>query len=154
MSWTKKQIIEQAYAEIGKGAYDFDLEPDLLQSGLRQLDAMMAVWALEGIRIGFAGGDGYGQISDDALVPIWAVEGLYLNLAIRLAPSFGKVISPLSQASAKSAKDAIQSRTTEVPARAIVGYGGAGNQRGTIRGNSLVAPIQPLQSGTDGNPLF
>ena len=88
MAWTKLDIIRQAYSEIGKASYEFDLNPEDLQSALRQLDAMMATWgATQGIRIGFAGGEGFGDLDVSADVPLWSVEALYYNLALRLAPS-------------------------------------------------------------------
>jgi len=128
MAWTKRQIILQAYSEIGKANYEFDLQPEDLQSALRQLDAMMASWSgTQGIRLGFAGGDGYGDLSVEAEVPLWAVEALYYTLALRLAPSFGKTISPLTMANAKAALDAVRSRNVQPTPRRIQGYGGAGN---------------------------
>ena len=53
MGWTKRQFIEQAFEEIGLAAYVFDLTPEQLQSALRRLDAMMAGWNTNGIRIGW-----------------------------------------------------------------------------------------------------
>lgn len=128
MPWTKRNIIEQAYAEIGKAAYEFDLQPEDLQAALRQLDAMMAMWSgTQGIRIGFAGGNGFGELDPETEVPMWAVEALYYNLALRLAPGFGKTPSPLTIMNAKMALDAVRVRNVQPATRRLSGYAGAGN---------------------------
>lgn len=133
MAWTKADIISQAFSEIGKGDYDFDLQPDVRQSALRQLDAMLATWGgATGVKIGFSGGDGFGEISQIAGVPDWAVEALYLNLAIRLAPSFGKTVSPHTILSAKTAYNAVLMRMIQPKTRVLPGYGGAGSRHEVI----------------------
>ena len=147
-SWTKRQLLEQAYAEIGKAAYDFDLQPEELQSGLRVLDTMMSAWAIRGIRIGWGGGDGLGDVDLLSNVPEWAVEAIYLNLAIRIAPSFGRAVSPDTKAAAKAAYDTVLSRVVTPRDRQITGYAGSGNpwQR-------LVADEEPLYT-TDGGTVI
>ena len=128
MAWTKLDIIRQAYSEIGKANFEFDLQPEDLQTALRQLDAMMAMWSgTQGIRIGFAGGDGFGETDVNAEVPLWAVEALYYNLALRLAPSFGKTPSQITVINAKAAMDAVRVRCVQPSTRRISGYSGAGN---------------------------
>jgi hypothetical protein len=125
--WTKSDVIRQAFSEIGMGAYEFDLQPEDMQTALRKLDAMMAAWGgAGGVRIGFSGGDGFGDLEVDTTVPDWAYEALYLNLAIRLCPDFGKTPSPLTLMNAKMAIDAVRTRTTPVATRRIGGYAGAG----------------------------
>ncbi len=148
MAWTKLDVIKEAYAEIGKSDYDFDLSPDALQSGLRRLDAMMASWGGSfGIRIGYSGGDGFGEIGVDTAVPDWAYDALYLNLAIRLAPSFGKTVSPETRTNAKMAFDGVMARTVPVATRNIGGgYAGSGG----YRRSNLPQPAEPLTSGRDG----
>lgn len=53
MGWTKRQLITQAFEEIGLAAYVFDLTPEQLQSALRRMDAMVAGWNSNGVRIGY-----------------------------------------------------------------------------------------------------
>ena len=158
MPWTKRDIIRQAYSEIGKADYEFDLNPEDLQSALRQLDAMMAVWSgTQGIRIGYSGGDGRGELDVNAEVPMWAVEALYYNLALRLAPSFGKTPSPITIMNAKAALDAVRVRNVQPATRRISGYAGAGNSLwGAValpENNPAVAtgPDNTLQFGIEAN---
>ena len=127
MPWTKKQIITEAFTEIGKGSYSFDSQPEEYQTALRRLDAMMATWgATANIRIGYVGGNGFGDIDAESTVPDWAVAAMYLNLAINLAPSYGKTVSPDTKINAKAALDAVMNETTERRTRYIGGYAGAG----------------------------
>lgn len=146
-NWTKRDVIKQAFAEIGKSDYEFDIDPESTQLALRQLDAMMAQWALQGIRVAFSGGDGKGEVDLDVNVPMWAVEGLYLNLALRLAPPFGKTLSVQTLANAREGKDTIRAGALQGSnnARSPVGYAGAGSYF-----NNLPIDIQGLQTGGDG----
>lgn len=146
--WTKQDVIAQAFSEIGKG-YDFDLAPEDLQLGLRKLDAMMATWGgTMGVRIGYAGGDGKGDIGVKATVPDWAYEALYLNLALRLCPDYGKQPNPITVVTAKQALDGVRGRGVIPATRTISGYGGAGN---SMWGTSAIPQQAPaLATGADG----
>ena len=147
--WTKLDVIRQAFSEIGKGSYEFDLQPEDLQTALRKLDAMMAVWGgTAGVRIGFSGGDGKGDLGQDTAVPDWAYEALYLNLALRLCPDYGKTPSPITLMNAKAALDAVKTRTVATSTRRISGYAGAGNSVWGAVG--IPEAAEALSPGADG----
>lgn len=146
-NWTKRDIINQAFSELGKDADD--ISPESYQSALRQLDAMMAQWALQGIRIGYIGGDGKGDIDLDVNVPLWAVEGLYFNLAVRMAPGFGKTPSAQTLMGAKEGKDTLMANSSASTERKIVGYAGAGGYY-----PNLPTENDPLGVGGDGTLTF
>lgn len=96
MTWTKRQLITQAYEEIGLALYVFDLTPEQLESARRRLNAMVAGWNANGVRINFplpADADS-DDIDQECGIPDYAIEALYLGLALRLAPSIGKTVSP------------------------------------------------------------
>jgi hypothetical protein len=151
--WSKLDVIRQAFSEIGKGAQEFDLQPEDLQTALRKLDAMMATWGgTLGIRIGFAGGDGKGDLGKDTTVPDWAYEALYTNLALRLCPDYGKTPSPLTLINAKAAMDAVRVRTVQPGRRRIQGYAGAGNS--CWGAQSLPVEIDPVATGPDNTLTF
>jgi len=103
MSWTKKQIIEQAFEEIGLASYIFDLTPDQLQSALRRLDLLVGSWLAKNIRISYPlpTSPQDSNIDQEIDVPIQFNEALVLNLAVRLAPSYGKALTPETKANAK-----------------------------------------------------
>lgn len=107
MGWTKKQIIEQAFEEIGLASYIFDLTPDQLESALRRLDLMVASWYTKNIRIGYPLpiNPQDSNIDEQIDTPMEANEALVLNLAVRLAPSYGKSLSPDTKMNAKATYD-------------------------------------------------
>lgn len=117
MSWTKRQFVTQAFEEIGLAAYVFDLQPEQMDSARIKLDAMMASWASNGVSLNYPlpqNQDG-GDLDDDTGVPDFANETIYLNLALKLAPSYGKQISNLTMISAKNAYDQLVRSQITVP---------------------------------------
>lgn len=109
MSWTKRQILEQAFNEIGLAGYLFDLSPEQLQTAARQLDSMMLTWNAKGIKLGysFALDPQNIDIDQDSFIPPEAYEATYLNLGLRIGPGFGKTIPAETRINAKMAYDAI-----------------------------------------------
>ena len=53
MSWTKRQFVEQALEELGLASYEFDLQPEQMNSALIKLDAMIAAWASRGLKLNY-----------------------------------------------------------------------------------------------------
>ncbi len=106
MSWTKRQIIEKAFSELGLASYAFDLSADEMQDVLLTLDTMMAEWIARGIVFDPAYpvtvNPGGGDIADETNAPNEAVRPMYTNLALLIAPSFGKTPSPQTRESAKT----------------------------------------------------
>jgi hypothetical protein len=117
MGWTKRQLIEQAFEEIGMASYAFDLTPDQEQSALRRMDSMVAGWGSNGIRIGYplTSRPEDSDIEAETSIADFAAEAVYLNLAVRLAPSFGKVISPETKAFASDAYSNVVSASVILP---------------------------------------
>lgn len=105
MSWTKRQLISQAFEEAGYASYDFDLQPEQVMSALRKLDSMMATWKTKGIDLGYRlhSNPADSDPDEDSLLPEAAIEGVYLNLSIRIAPSIGKMVAPETKANARYA---------------------------------------------------
>lgn len=105
MSWTKRQFITQAFEEIGLAAYVFDLTPEQLDSALRRMDSMVGGWNANGVRIGYPlpSNPDDSDLDEDSGVPDFANEAIYLGLAVRIASSYGKVVSPETKAFADMA---------------------------------------------------
>lgn len=115
MSWTKRQFVEQAFEEIGAATYVFDLEPEQLQTALKRLDAMMATWNSEGIRVGYPipSSPEDSDLDTETAVPDAANEAIYTNLAIKLAPTIGKTVPAETRMSARLAYQQLLARTTK-----------------------------------------
>jgi hypothetical protein len=95
MSYTKLELVKSALSEIGLSSYMFDLSSDQLSEALTRLDAMMAEWNGRGLRLGYPIASSPGNInaSDDSGIPDWSYEAVITNLAIRIAPAYGKTVS-------------------------------------------------------------
>jgi len=106
MSWTKREIITQAFGELGLASYVFNLTAEELQDAMRRLDTLMGLCTTRNIIFTTVYPQpatyGAGDLDDDTNAPDDALEPMYLNLAIRLAPSFGKTPSPDTRAAAKA----------------------------------------------------
>ena len=143
MSWTKKQIIEQALAEIGIASYTFDTTADERENSLRILDTMMAEWTTRGIVFDpvypATVNPGGGDIDDATNAPNDAVAPMYNNLALRLAPGFGKTPSNQTRADAKAGYSLI-AQSIAVPCIQMVGM---------IRGAGAKTPIRPFIGEAD-----
>lgn len=106
MSYTKGAYVTAALNELGIADYEFDITPEELSSGVRRLDAMMAHWSDMNLKLSYNSGGGP---EDDSGVPSVADEAVIMNLAIRLAPSYGKQVAPTVMAMAKAALNTLLS---------------------------------------------
>ena len=155
MGYSKRQLIEEAYGEIGMASYVFDLDVDVLQRALRRLDSMMAEWNGRGIRLGYplpASPDD-SDLDELAQVPDWTNEAVILNLAVRLAPGHGKTVSPQTLAAARRALDTVLGKVAMPPQVQITGLPcGAGAKN--LDAPFLPAPSDPLTAGPDSELEF
>lgn len=105
MGWKKLDLVMAAYGELSLGDDSgFDISPEERQKGLRRLDSMLATWAAKGVRVGYAFAGG---LNDDSGIPDSANETVYLNLARRLAPGFGKTLSAETLKNARDGYDTL-----------------------------------------------
>jgi hypothetical protein len=109
VGWTKRQLVGEAFSEIGIAGWEFDVEPEELDTALRRLDTMLATWAAKGVCVGylFPSGADKSDLDDDSGLPDSACETVYLNLAIRIAPSFGKQVGSDTRRSARAGYDTL-----------------------------------------------
>lgn len=156
MAYTKRDIVEQAFEEIGLASYVFDLQPQQLDSALRRLDAMMATWNAKGIRLGYPlpSSPADSDLDQDTGVPDNAIEAMVLNLAVRVAPGFGKTVSPDTKGNAKRAYNEIVANSA-MPIEMQLGNetipSGAGNKGFRYYNNPFLRPpADPLMVGSDG----
>lgn len=150
--WTKRQLIEHAFEELGLSAYVYDLSPQQMQSALESMDALLASWNGQGVRIGYNGSarPTVDDLDDPAGVPDWAHEAIYLRLAIRLAPRFGKQVAPALADNAKQAYDVVLKRVAFPPEMQMpVMPAGAGHRGFLQTSREFLAPENRLTIGPD-----
>ena len=154
MGWTKRQFVEQAFEEIGLATYTFDLSPEQMQSALRRLDAMVATWNGAGIRIGYPlpSSPQDSDLDTETNVPDMSNEAIYTNLAIKIAPTLGKVVPLETKASAKAAYQVLLQRAAMPEEMQLPGTmpAGAGNKPWRDQGDVFISdPVDRLQAGPD-----
>lgn len=153
MGYTRRDFIEGALEEIGLATYIFDMQPEQLQSAMKRLDNMMAEWNAKGIRLAYPipAGPGTGDLDDQTDVPDSAWQAVVTNLALRIAPSFGRTPMPETKAAAKRAFNTIagiSAKPREVQLRQLPA--GAGNKPWRYDTPFLPEPAEPLLAGNDG----
>jgi hypothetical protein len=155
MAYTKRDIINMAFEEIGLASYVFDLTPQQLEGALRRLDAMMATWNGKGIRLGYPlpSSPGASDLDQDTDVTDEALEAMALNLAVRIAPGYGKTVSPDTKASAKNAYNQIiaqSAKPVEMQLDNMSIPSGAGNKGYRYYNDPFLRhPTDPLTAGPD-----
>jgi hypothetical protein len=157
MAWTKRDLISQAFAEIGMAEYVFDLLPEQWEGGLKRLDAMMAQWNAKGIRIGYPLPSSYAasSLDQDSEVPDMALEAVYLNLAVRLAPQYGKTVSPDTKIQASTDyKTQLSISAVPIPMRINTNMVPAGAAYKMTVQTSLPTPENPIDAGPDSELDF
>lgn len=158
MGYSKRQLVTQALEEIGIASYTFDIEPEQLQSALYKLDAMMATWNARGIRLGYPipSSPEDSSLDDDSNIPDAANESVFLNLAIRLAPSYGKIVLQETKKSAFSSYRNLLARAvkpSEMQLQSIPS--GAGNKTWRYgHGEFFGGPTETLDAGDDSELIF
>ena len=116
MSWTKKQLIDAAFTELGLQNYAYDMEPEDAQSAVTSMDSMIANWGLN-VRYMMSGSPLTTNPNEPSGLPIYANEAVYTNLAIALCPRYGKVTSRELTVKAKRALSALQTKVATHPER-------------------------------------
>jgi hypothetical protein len=155
MSYTKRQLVEAAMAEIGLASYAFDLLPEQRELALRRLDSMMAEWNTRGLRLGYPVPDNPADsdIDQDSNTPDAAWEAIITNLALKMAPSYGKQVNPETKITARHALNTILSRASMPPEMKLPAMpAGAGNK--TIDDPFLPTPSTDLVAGPDATLDF
>ena len=154
MGYTKRQFITGAFEEIGLADYVFDLQPEQLQSAVRRLDSMMMEWNAQGIRLGYpiASSPQDSDLDSETNAPDSAWEAIITNLAIRIAPGYGKTVSPDTKVSAKGAYNVLLQRATfpleqQFPTTMPIGQG---NKPWRWDNPYVNRPADPVDAGPDG----
>lgn len=155
MGYSKRQFVTAALEEIGLASYVFDMQPEDLQSALRRLDTMIANWNGKGIRIGYPipGSPQFSDLDEPSDVPDSANEAIITNLAMRLAPSYGKQVMPETKATARDGYATLLQRAVMPPQQQLPSTmpAGAGNKPWRVYDDPFIrGPVDPVMAGQDG----
>lgn len=157
MGYSKRQFVNAAYEELGLANYVYDLSgdmPEQLESALRRLDAMMAMWNSKGIRLSYPlpGSPENSDIDAESSVPDAANEAIITNLAIRIAPSLGKTVQAETKVIAKQSYESLMVRSAQPLEMSLPNTMPAGaGTKPWRRDNPFLYPQQPsIDAGPDG----
>ncbi len=102
MGWTKGKLIDKAFGEIGLKSFDVNLDVDVRLDGLDRLDSLMAYLDGKGVHLGYpmSVSDNDSTVGQDSNIPAYAVDTVVAMLALRLAPGYGKIVTPETKATA------------------------------------------------------
>lgn len=119
---TRRDIIYQAYGELGLAEYNFDISPEELGTARRRLDSMMAQWETI-VSIGYymPSNPDDSDVDDETNLAQGVVDAAALNLAIQLAPGLGKTPSALTMVGAKNGKNAVLAQYAVIPRKQYSG---------------------------------
>jgi hypothetical protein len=149
---TKRDIVRKALGYIGLATYIFDATADELTDALTELDNLAAEWDGIGVRVGYMlPGTGSSDLDDEAGIPDTSVSAFALNLAPRIAPSYGKLVSPQVLAMAKASYNALlvaRAKIPEVQYPNTFPYG-RGNRRDT-KDPAYYTPEDQITTNNDG----
>lgn len=152
--YTKKQIIEKAFRAIGLGSA-FNVGPEEMQDALDDLDTMMAGWAGIGLHLGYLmpTNPDDSNVGDASGLPDDANEAVILNLGVKLAPGYGKMLAPETKASARAGylallRKAVQPTQQQMPDTMPRG---AGNKPWRSTAHFFPTPVSTLDA--DGAPI-
>jgi hypothetical protein len=154
MGYSKRQFVSAAFEEIGMAEYVFDLQPEQLQSALNRLDAMLAEWNAKGLRLGYSlpSSPQDSDLDEPTFTPDSAWEAIITNLAIRIAPGYGKAVSPDTKVTAKAAYNTLLQRAAfpleqQLPETMPTGQG---NKPWRWDNPFVPRPVDPVDAGPDG----
>jgi hypothetical protein len=132
-SITKGTLVVRALGKLGIANYVFDTEAEEDNSALRQLDSMAARWQdkLDGLSYVQPASNGQSLPSDASGIDEADVDAFISNLAITLAPDYGKTPAPqLNKVAAESRSEIFTKYARRIeyrlPSRLATG---AGNDR-------------------------
>lgn len=154
MGYTRRDIIDGAMAEIGYATYAFDAQAEQLEAVKRRLDSMMAGWNAKGLRLGYPipSSPENSKLSDETNLPDSAWEATITNLAVRIAPMFGKQAMPETKRAAKDTLNTLYSLSAmpeemQYPGTLPLGAGNKGWRDYSV---FFPEPAEPITTGQDG----
>ena len=157
MSWTKRQIAIESLLELGIASYEYDLSADEISSAVRRMDMLVASWGVMSRRIGYPLPESP-ELTDAAAetnIPDWAALALVSNLALSLAPQYGKNISIETRRTAQESLNGLYSYSA-IPAGRETFPGmplGAGNKTHISGGATFVPEAGESITDIHGNPI-
>lgn len=154
MTVRKSDLVRDALSKLGIIDYDYDIDPAEFRTGLIALETMIASWDARGIKFGYiiAPTPEQAKGEDDAGIPDIARKAIVYHLAIEMADSYGKAISPTVASGAAVGMSDLLSAIQYIPQ---VQYPsnmprGSGNTLRRYRWNRFYRPVPTVDADNAG----
>lgn len=97
----KRDIIDQAYIEMQINSLSSSPTSEEMSIALRKLESMMLAWTNKGLNLGYIKAERFSnpeleELDEDSGISDADYEAVYINLAVKLAPTYGQVPSQLN----------------------------------------------------------
>lgn len=156
--FTKRQLVLLAFEELGLASYVFDMEPEQLQSAVVRMDLLVGSWEADGVTIGYpaSSSPATADLNTEVTISDVAAQAIYKNLALSLAPTLGKKVSPETKVSARTAyRNLLKNNSTPINRQLPETLPrGAGNRTNTRQPFFPKPNTDPLQVDSGGNLDF
>lgn len=123
---TRATILSRAFARIGIADYVYAVNPEERADARSTLDAMLSEWEASGVDLGHTPAADDDNDAVEMTTPTWADQAVWSNLALRLAPEFGKTPAGGLIKEARRGYDLCVGKTQVIPTEARI--------RGSLRG--------------------
>lgn len=145
---TKNDVLQMAFEELGRAGYEFDHGPDEIQSALRKLDALMTDEPYASLGYNAPAGIGGSDINDASGLPDSSLQTVAVALAIGFSPSWGKAMSPQSNAAFARGVNKLRTMVQVIPRVSL--------RRGTPwgQGNKWRSVWSPFANGMDSATVY
>lgn len=125
MATTVQQLADQSLLSIIVAGSESSLEADEMTDYIFSLNRWMSSLVVMGINLGYTP---VSSPSDVLTVPDGAIDGMISNMAIKLAPQYGGVVSPELRQDAKDGLNVLRNlglsiRNTAYPSTLPIGSG-------------------------------
>jgi hypothetical protein len=129
---TRSVILSRAFGRIGITDYAYGVTADEQADARTSLNAMMAEWFGSGVDLAYTPSADADNDAVAMTTPEWADAAIWNNLALRLAPDYGKEPSRDLRRDAKRGYDLCVAKTLVMPVdrRAPLRVYGGGDWRG------------------------
>jgi hypothetical protein len=145
---TKATVIQMAYEELASAGYEFDHGADEIASTLRKLDALMLTPPYSSLGYNAPATIGGGDQINPSGLPDVALQTVAVALGVRIAPVWGKTMSPESRAAYVRGVNELRTMVQTIPTVSL--------RRGTPlgSGNKWRSIWAPFASGRDSAIVY
>lgn len=152
---TRRDIIFQAYGELGLAEYNFDISPEEMATARRRLDSMMAQWETI-VPLGYfmPSNPNDSDVNDETNLPQGVIDAVALNLALQLAPGLGKVVSADTRVNAKNGKNLALAQFAVIPQKQFSGNLPVGSGNKPLPGWNEYFRPRKVVTVTENGPAF